>query len=171
MQPAAMQPADPVPSRATLPGDAGATAAPSFTQVTASPRDAIHPARGARDVQPSELAAPAPTARGQGLLVLAPVRVKTPVATIVATPVAPSVAMGVAPGHAGVPAALGSPGVMAAPAAVAAPAPTIQVTIGRIEVRATAPSTPERKRRPAPAAMSLDEYLDRNGSNYRGGRR
>jgi hypothetical protein len=42
----------------------------------------------------------------------------------------------------------------------ASPAPTINVTIGRIEVRAT-PSVPNPPRKPAPAPkiMSLDEYL------------
>ena len=40
------------------------------------------------------------------------------------------------------------------------PSPTIQVTIGRVEVRATQPqvSTPK-KQRPRPPVMSLDEYL------------
>jgi hypothetical protein len=40
------------------------------------------------------------------------------------------------------------------------PAPTIQVTIGRIEVRATpAPKAPARERPSAPAALSLEDYL------------
>lgn len=40
------------------------------------------------------------------------------------------------------------------------PAPTIQVTIGRIEVRATpAPKAPVRERPSAPAALSLEDYL------------
>ena len=38
--------------------------------------------------------------------------------------------------------------------------PTIHVTIGRIEVRATT-TTPTSKQRPAPAVMSLDDYLKR----------
>jgi hypothetical protein len=42
-----------------------------------------------------------------------------------------------------------------------APTPTIQVTIGRIEVRATSPATPPSKPRAASPAMSLDEYLRR----------
>ncbi len=38
--------------------------------------------------------------------------------------------------------------------------PTIQVTIGRVEVRATHPAAPVAPReRRAPAAMSLEEYL------------
>jgi hypothetical protein len=41
----------------------------------------------------------------------------------------------------------------------AEPEPTIQVTIGRIEVRADASSSPPNKERPAPKPMSLDEYL------------
>jgi len=48
------------------------------------------------------------------------------------------------------------------------PAPTIQVTIGRIEVRATPPSAPLQNRRPAPPVMSLGEYLNqrtREGGN------
>jgi hypothetical protein len=38
--------------------------------------------------------------------------------------------------------------------------PTIHVTIGRIEVRAT-PAPPAPRQRPAPAVMSLDDYLKR----------
>jgi len=41
------------------------------------------------------------------------------------------------------------------------PAPTIQVTIGRIEVRATPPPTPRAQTsRSAPSVMSLDDYLN-----------
>lgn len=44
-------------------------------------------------------------------------------------------------------------------------APTIQVTIGRVEIRATVASTPARKTPTHRPAMSLDEYLkQRNGS-------
>jgi hypothetical protein len=45
------------------------------------------------------------------------------------------------------------------------PAPTIQVTIGRIEIRATPPSSAARKNtEKKPSAMSLEEYLNkRNG--------
>ena len=45
--------------------------------------------------------------------------------------------------------------------ALAADQPTIQVTIGRVEIRATV--TPVTARKPAvrPPAMSLDEYLKR----------
>jgi hypothetical protein len=39
------------------------------------------------------------------------------------------------------------------------PAPTIHVTIGRVEVRATTPAVPASKPRPAPRTMSLDDYL------------
>ena len=46
------------------------------------------------------------------------------------------------------------------PQAMPQPVPTIQVTIGRIEVRATPPPAPPQNRRPAPAVMSLDEYLN-----------
>jgi hypothetical protein len=42
------------------------------------------------------------------------------------------------------------------------PAPTIHVSIGRIEVRATPPATAARKPRSAPPVMSLDEYLKRH---------
>lgn len=43
-------------------------------------------------------------------------------------------------------------------------APTIQVTIGRVEIRATVESTPARKAPTKALAMSLDEYLrQRNG--------
>lgn len=51
-----------------------------------------------------------------------------------------------------------------APVRAAAPAvePVIQVTIGRIEVRATQPAPqPSRPRSAAPNAMSLEEYLRR----------
>lgn len=45
------------------------------------------------------------------------------------------------------------------------PAPTIQVTIGRIEVRATAPATqPLAQSRPKSPVMSLDEYLRQQGA-------
>lgn len=44
------------------------------------------------------------------------------------------------------------------------PAPTIQVTIGRIEVRATAPANPPSTRtRQQPPVMSLEEYLRQRG--------
>ncbi|OKH52970.1 hypothetical protein NIES2101_12860 [Calothrix sp. HK-06] len=44
-------------------------------------------------------------------------------------------------------------------------APTIQVTIGRIEVRATTPATvsPSTKPKEKPAVMSLEEYLSQRG--------
>jgi hypothetical protein len=38
-------------------------------------------------------------------------------------------------------------------------APTIQVTIGRVEIRATVEATPARKASTKAPAMSLDEYL------------
>jgi hypothetical protein len=41
------------------------------------------------------------------------------------------------------------------------PSPVINVTIGRIEVRATTPATPSRKQPSAKPLMSLDEYLQR----------
>lgn len=50
--------------------------------------------------------------------------------------------------------------VLAGPTAKSDPTPAIQVTIGRIEVRATPPPAPAtRKERPKPPVMSLDEYL------------
>jgi len=52
--------------------------------------------------------------------------------------------------------------------APAEPIPTINVSIGRIEVRATpSPAAPPRKPAPAPRVMSLDEYLQ---SRSNGGR-
>ncbi len=50
---------------------------------------------------------------------------------------------------------------------VAAPAPTIEVHIGRIEVRATPPPPPaNQKSRPQPKLTSLDDYLrQRNGGD------
>ena len=39
------------------------------------------------------------------------------------------------------------------------PAPTIHVTIGRVEVRATLPATSPRKQSPTAPLMGLDEYL------------
>jgi hypothetical protein len=39
------------------------------------------------------------------------------------------------------------------------PAPTINVTIGRVEVRAMLPATSPRKQSPTPPLMGLDEYL------------
>jgi hypothetical protein len=55
------------------------------------------------------------------------------------------------------------------PTAPPEPAPTIQVTIGRIEVRATPPpATPPPRQRAAAPVMSLDAYLNRRG---RGGDR
>ncbi|MEM9118713.1 MAG: hypothetical protein AAGD09_12635 [Cyanobacteria bacterium P01_F01_bin.56] len=44
-----------------------------------------------------------------------------------------------------------------------APAPTIQVTIGRIEVRATTTAPKQRKSRPAPSTLSLNDYLQQRG--------
>jgi hypothetical protein len=41
------------------------------------------------------------------------------------------------------------------------PSPVVNVTIGRIEVRAIAPATPSRKQPSAKPLMSLDEYLQR----------
>jgi hypothetical protein len=38
-------------------------------------------------------------------------------------------------------------------------APTVHVTIGRIEVRATPPPVPPPKQRTTPPVMSLDDYL------------
>jgi hypothetical protein len=55
----------------------------------------------------------------------------------------------------------------AAPQASAEPAPTIQVTIGRIEVRATSPAAPPQRQKAASPAMSLEEYL--GGRARRGG--
>jgi hypothetical protein len=50
----------------------------------------------------------------------------------------------------------------------ATPKPTIQVTIGRIEVRATQSAPPPGPRsRPAQPATSLDEYLRRRGGGAR----
>lgn len=49
-----------------------------------------------------------------------------------------------------------------------AASPTIHVTIGRVEVRASSPAEPARRTRPQPPVMSLDEYLEQRGS---GGRR
>jgi hypothetical protein len=46
-------------------------------------------------------------------------------------------------------------------------APTIQVTIGRVEIRATLPTPPSRKTLPKAPAMSLDDYLKQRS----GGRR
>lgn len=54
------------------------------------------------------------------------------------------------------------PPVLPAPAKTAEktePMPTIQVTIGRIEVKATPPPAPSRKQTSAPAIMSLEDYL------------
>jgi hypothetical protein len=50
------------------------------------------------------------------------------------------------------------------PAELPQPAPTIQVTIGRIEVRATAPThLPLTQSRPKSPVMSLEEYLHQRG--------
>ncbi|MCA9419517.1 MAG: hypothetical protein KC592_00780 [Nitrospira sp.] len=45
--------------------------------------------------------------------------------------------------------------------------PTIQVTIGRVEIRATVASTPTRKPPVKSSAMSLDEYLSRRNEGRR----
>jgi hypothetical protein len=48
------------------------------------------------------------------------------------------------------------------------PSPTINVSIGRVEVRATAPpANPARKPTPAPQIMSLDEYLQSRSNGER----
>jgi len=50
----------------------------------------------------------------------------------------------------------------------ALPAPTIQVTIGRIEVRATSPSPATLKKAPSkPVAMSLEDYLKQRNEGRR----
>jgi hypothetical protein len=49
--------------------------------------------------------------------------------------------------------------VTPAPAVGPEPAPTIQVTIGRVEVRATPAPATSRKPATEPAVMSLEEYL------------
>jgi len=49
----------------------------------------------------------------------------------------------------------------------AAEAPTIQVTIGRIEVRATPPAAPVPKSRPASPTLSLDDYLRQRNEGRR----
>jgi hypothetical protein len=55
------------------------------------------------------------------------------------------------------------------PARREAPAPTIQVTIGRIEVRATpAAKAPVRERPAAPSSLSLEEYLRQRSKGGRG---
>jgi hypothetical protein len=46
---------------------------------------------------------------------------------------------------------------------LASPAPTIHITIGRIEVRATPPPVSGAKSRPAAPVMSLDDYLRQRG--------
>jgi len=51
--------------------------------------------------------------------------------------------------------------VMSVALPTAEPAPVINVTIGRIEVRATTPATSARKQPAAKPTMSLDEYLQR----------
>lgn len=48
-----------------------------------------------------------------------------------------------------------------------APSPTIQVSIGRIEVRATVASAPARKLQEKSSAMSLHEYLERRNERRR----
>ncbi len=49
------------------------------------------------------------------------------------------------------------------------PIPTIQVTIGRIEIRATPPPiAPSQQQRPTPSVMSLDQYLNQRAKG--GGR-
>ena len=68
------------------------------------------------------------------------------------------------PDPAGAPAVVARPQVIpastAGPTPVAEPAPTVQVTIGRIEVRAMPPlATQPKAQRSGPAVMTLDEYL------------
>lgn len=62
------------------------------------------------------------------------------------------------------PSAFGEP---SNPRARGAEAPTIQVTIGRIEVRATPPPAPVPKPRPASPTMSLDDYLRQRNEGRR----
>ena len=49
----------------------------------------------------------------------------------------------------------------------AAEVPTIQVTIGRIEIRATPPAAPVPKPRPASPTLSLDDYLRQRNEGRR----
>jgi hypothetical protein len=50
-----------------------------------------------------------------------------------------------------------------------APRPSVEVTIGRVEVRVRPPSAPQREQREAaparPSALSLEEYLRRRESS------
>jgi hypothetical protein len=60
--------------------------------------------------------------------------------------------------------------VAAIPPAVAAPPPpepTIHVTIGRVEVRATPPAAADAPAPAAPAVVGLDDYLRRRGGGGR----
>jgi hypothetical protein len=58
--------------------------------------------------------------------------------------------------------ALPAPPEAPAPPPAAPPDPVINVTIGRVEIRAAAPApAPERRPRPEPPVLSLDDYLRR----------
>jgi hypothetical protein len=46
--------------------------------------------------------------------------------------------------------------------------PVVQVTIGRVEVRAMAPPVRQQKNPKPPSAMSLDDYLKRRGGRSDG---
>ena len=62
-----------------------------------------------------------------------------------------------------------TPHIVREPVATTEPAPTINVTIGRVEVRAIfpQPTAPRVSQRQPPTAMSLDEYLKRRNEGRR----
>jgi hypothetical protein len=88
-------------------------------------------------------------------------------APVPAAPLRPAIALSstTAPGRPGSPLIRSlHPETIASPQP-AAPAPTIQVNIGRIEVRATLPAAPTPpKSRPTAPVMSLEDYLRQRGN-------
>lgn len=131
-----------------VPGDTGA--APPLSALERQWEPSLEPAVNhgvpGESAQPAEPRLPAtPHLEPSGL---EPTRRSTPAAVVVRPHVAPHVE----------PKAPSAAGALATPKS----APSIQVTIGRIEVKATSPQAPSPHTiRSAPPAMSLDDYLRR----------
>jgi len=163
------RPSDPAPGSRAAPGDASAATREMRTPRAPRPVLPLEAGRASlrREGGVEEAAAPrspgtlAPTGAPGGALHPAGRR-------------PPEVASGAPPGPGlfapGAPAPATATRAPQGPAAAEAEPPVIEVTIGRIEVRAVTPPAPLLRAAPAPRrapALSLDEYLRRRGEQDR----